>query len=259
MMADLFRLDGKVAVVVGGGGGIGKALALGLARYGADVALASRNLEKLQGVADELQADPEVTGTVKAFQMDATDEASVQNAVKEIVAEMGTVDILVNSQGLNIKEPFENQSLASWASLFDQNVESVMITCREFGKVMIEKNKGKIINIGSVAGDRGVPLAGNVGYCASKAAVGNLTRMLAYEWAKYGINVNAIGPSVIFTPGMKAALPPQVLAGATALHPLGRVAEPEELMGTGVYLASAASDYMTGQVVYVDGGRSCTA
>jgi NAD(P)-dependent dehydrogenase (short-subunit alcohol dehydrogenase family) len=257
-MADLFRLDGKVAVVVGGGGGIGKALALGLARYGADVALASRNSEKLEAVAKELEADAEVSTQVKAFQMDSTDEASVQNAVKEIVSVMGTVDILVNSQGQNIKEPFENQTVASWGTLFD-NVKGVMLSCREFGKVMLEKKKGKIINIGSVAGDRGVPLAGNVGYCSSKAAVANLTRMLAYEWAKSGINVNAIGPSVIFTPMMRNALPPEVLAGATALHPIGRVAEAEELIGTCVYLASAASDYMTGQVVYVDGGRSCFA
>ncbi len=258
-MADLFRLDGKVAVVVGGGGGIGKALALGLARYGADVALASRNLEKLQAVAQELQADPEVNTLVQAFQMDSTDEVSVANAVQEIVSALGTVDILVNSQGQNIKEPFEGQTVGSWDTLFDNNVKGVMLCCREFGKVMLEKKQGKIINIGSVAGDRGVPLAGNVGYCSSKAAVGNLTRMLAYEWAKQGINVNAIGPSVIFTPMMKNALPPEVLAGATALHPLGRVAEPEELVGTCVYLASAASDYMTGQVVYVDGGRSCFA
>jgi NAD(P)-dependent dehydrogenase (short-subunit alcohol dehydrogenase family) len=258
-MADLFRLDGKVAVVIGGGGGIGKALALGLARQGADVALASRNLEKLEGVAKELAADPDVKTQVKAFRVDSTDEASVQNAVKEIVAAMGTVDILVNSQGQNIKEPFENQSIVNWATLFDNNVKGVMLCCREFGKIMLEKKRGKIINISSVAGDRGVPLAGNVGYCSSKAAVSNLTRMLAYEWAKMGINVNAIGPSVIFTPMMKNALPPEVLAGATALHPIGRVAEPEELMGTCVYLASAASDYMTGQVVYVDGGRSCTA
>ncbi len=102
-----------------------------------------------------------------------------------------------------------------------------MLCCREFGKVMLEKKKGKIINIGSVAGDRGVPLAGNVGYCSSKAAVGNLTRMLAYGWAKEDINVNAIGPSVIFTPMMKNALPPEVLAGAhrSASHrPGGRTA-----------------------------------
>lgn len=258
-MADLFRLDGKVAVVVGGGGGIGKALALGLARQGAQVALASRNLEKLEGVAKDLSADPDVNMPVRAFQMDSTDEASVAKAVAEIVAVLGTVDILVNSQGQNIKQPFAEQSVESWNTLFDNNVKGVMLCCREFGKVMLDKKKGKIINIGSVAGDRGVPLAGNVGYCSSKAAVGNLTRMLAYEWAKMGINVNAIGPSVIFTPMMKNALPPEVLAGATALHPIGRVAEPEELMGTCIYLASAASDYMTGQVVYVDGGRSCYA
>jgi NAD(P)-dependent dehydrogenase (short-subunit alcohol dehydrogenase family) len=258
-MTDLFRLDGKVAVVVGGGGGIGKALALGLARQGAEVALASRNLEKLEAVAKELAGDPDVKTQVKAFQMDSTDEASVINAAKEIVSAMGTVDILVNSQGQNIKEPFENQTVADWDTLFDNNVKGVMLCCREFGKVMLEKKKGKIINIGSVAGDRGVPLAGNVGYCSSKAAVGNLTRMLAYEWAKMGVNVNGIGPSVIFTPMMKKALPPEVLAGATALHPIGRVAEAEELMGVCIFLASQASDYMTGQVVYVDGGRSCYA
>ena len=258
-MADMFRLDGKVAVVVGGGGGIGKALALGLARQGAQVALASRNLEKLEGVAAELSADADVKIPVKAYQLDSTDEASVKAACAKIVAELGTVDVLVNSQGQNIKEPFVEQTVTDWDTLFDNNVKGVMLCCREFGKVMLEKGKGKIINMGSVAGDRGVPLAGNVGYCSSKAAVGNLTRMLAYEWASKGINVNAIGPSVIFTPMMKNALPPQVLAGATALHPIGRVAEPEELQGTCIYLASAASDYMTGQVVYVDGGRSCTA
>src|SRR4030042_5091912 len=200
-MADLFELDGKVAVVVGGGGGIGKARALGLARQGADVALASRNLEKLQAAAAEIAVDPDVRSQVKTFQMDSTDEVSVQKAVEAIIGEMGTVDILVNSQGLNIKEPFESQTLASWSALFENNVKGVMLTCREFGKVMIEKKTGKIINIGSVAGDRGVPLAGNVGYCSSKSAVHNLTRMLAFEWAKHGINVNAIGPSVIFTPG----------------------------------------------------------
>ena len=258
-MSALFRLDGKVAVVVGGGGGIGKALALGLARHGADVALASRHLDKLETVAKELAADPEVKTKVKAFTMDATDEVSVAAAVKAIVAAMGTVDVLVNAQGQNIKQPFESFPLSDWNTLFDSNVKSVMLCCREFGKVMLEKKRGKIINISSVAGDRGVPLVGNTGYCGSKAAVSNLTRMLAYEWAKQGVNVNAIGPSVIFTPGMRAALPPEVLAGATALHPIGRVAEPEELIGTCVYLASAASDYMTGQVVYVDGGRSCAA
>ncbi|MCX8031964.1 MAG: SDR family oxidoreductase [Thermoleophilia bacterium] len=258
-MADLFRLDGKVAVVVGGGGGIGKALALGLARYGADVALASRNLEKLQKVAEEIAGDPEINTRVLAFQMDATDEASVKQAAQEILAALGTVDILVNAQGQNIKQPLEGFPVTDWDTLFESNVKSVMLCCREFGKIMLEKKKGKIINISSVAGDRGVPLAGNTGYCASKAAVSNFTRMLAYEWAKIPIHVNAIAPSVIFTEGMRRALPPEVLAGATALHPMGRVGEPEDLIGACVYLASAASDFMTGQILYVDGGRTCAA
>ena len=201
-MADLFRLDGKVAVVVGGGGGIGKALALGLARQGADVALASRNLEKLEGGGQGAAGRPRGQDHGEGLP-DGQHRRGERRRTrsKEIVAAMGTVDILVNSQGQNIKEPFENQTVANWNTLFDNNVKGVMLCCREFGKVMLEKKKGKIINIGSVAGDRGVPLAGNVGYCSSKAAVSNLTRMLAYEWAKHGINVNAIGPSVIFTPG----------------------------------------------------------
>jgi NAD(P)-dependent dehydrogenase (short-subunit alcohol dehydrogenase family) len=258
-MADIFRLDGKVAVVIGGGGGIGKALALGLARQGAKVAIASRNLTKLEGVAKELKADADVKTEVKAFQVDAVDEQSVAKLAKDIVASFGTVDILVNSQGQNIKQPFAEFPLADWNTLFEVNVKSVMLACREFGKIMLEKKRGKIINISSVVGRWAPPLAGNAGYSSTKGAVDQITRSLAFEWASTPINVNAIGPSVILTPMMAKALPPETLAKAASIHPMGRLAKPEELIGACVFLASPASDYMTGQIVYVDGGRSCIA
>lgn len=258
-MADMFRLDGKVAVVIGGGGGIGKALALGLARQGAKVAIASRNLENLEGAAKELQGDADVKTEVKAFQVDAVDEQSVAKLAKDIVAAFGTVDILVNSQGQNIKQPFAEFPLGDWNAMFESNVKGVMLACREFGKVMLKQKSGKIINISSVVGRWTPPLAGNSGYCATKGAVDQITRSLAFEWASTPIHVNAIGPSVILTPMMEKALPPEILEKAASLHPLGRLAKPEELIGVCVFLASSASDYMTGQIVYVDGGRSCVS
>jgi NAD(P)-dependent dehydrogenase (short-subunit alcohol dehydrogenase family) len=253
----MFRLDGKVAVVIGGGGGIGKVLALGLARQGAKVAIASRNLEKLEGVAKELQGDADVKTEVKAFQVDAADEQSMSRLAQDVVAAFGTVDILVNSQGLNIKQPFAEFSLADWNAMFEVNVKSVMLACREFGKIMLEKKSGKIINISSVVGHRVGPLAGNAGYCGTKGAVDQITRALAFEWASIPINVNAIGPSLILTEMMEKAVPPEILQKAVSSHPMGRLAQPEELIGACIFLASSASDYMTGQIVYVDGGRSC--
>ena len=258
-MADMFRLDGKVAVVIGGGGGIGKALALGLARQGANVAIASRNLQKLKEVAKQIKSDPEVKTEVKAFQVDIVDEQSVAQLAKQIVDAFGTVDILVNSQGQNFKRPMVDFPVADWDFMFDVNVKGIMLACKEFGRIMVEKKSGKIINISSVAGTRGVPMAGNTGYCGTKGAVDQVTRALAYEWAAIPINVNAIGPSVILTEMMERALPPEALEKAASIHPMGRLAQPEELIGACVFLASPASDYMTGQVVYVDGGRSAIA
>jgi len=252
-MADLFRLYGKVAVVIGGGGGIGKALSLGLARQGAGVAIASRNLEKLQEVAKELAADAEVKTPVKAFKIDATDEESVKNAVKEIVAEFGTVDILVNSQGQNIKQPFESFPVSDWDLLFDNNVKGVMLCCREFGKVMLEKKSGKIINISSVRGFQG--RAQDVAYAPSKGAVNQLTRSLAIEWGPRGIHVNAIAP--VFT---RTAMSEDYFSNPARLEwvlsriPMKRTGELEDLFGPVVFLASEASSFVNGHVLLVDGG-----
>ena len=256
-MADIFRLDGKVAVVIGGAGGLGEALARGLAQYGAKVAIASRNLQNLQNVAQNIQA--ETSSEVVAFQVDAADEQSVAQLAKQVVAKFGTVDILVNSQGANIKGPPIEFPMTDWDFMFEVNVKGTMLACREFGKVMIEKKKGKIINLSSVRGIRGTD-GGNVGYCATKGAVDMVTRTLAAEWAPYNINVNALAPALVLTEMIKRSLKdPTRIEKARSKVPLGRLAEPQDMVGAGLFLASPASDFVTGQIIYVDGGLTAIA
>jgi NAD(P)-dependent dehydrogenase (short-subunit alcohol dehydrogenase family) len=252
-MEDMFRLDGKNAVVVGGAGSIGGSMASGLAQYGARLAIASRNLERLQGVAKKIQAD---TGSeVKVFQVDVNDEQSVIRLVEKVVSEMGRVDILVNAHGTGFpKEPADKFPLEGWNYLFDLNVRGTMFCCREFGKVMIKNKKGKIINLSSVRGVRATLWGGNLGYCATKGAVDMLTKSLASEWAQYNINVNAIGPSLVSTPEIMAKRTPEQIQRYIGNVPLKRVAEPKEAAGLCVFLASPASDFITGQIIYLDGG-----
>jgi len=252
-MEDMFRLDGKIAVVVGGAGSIGGAMSLGLAQYGARLAIASRNKERLQESAKRIEGE---TGAgVKVFQVDVNDEQSVIRLVAQVVSELGTVDILVNAHGTGFpKEPADKFPLEGWDYLFDLNVRGVMFCCREFGKVMIKNKKGKIINLSSVRGARATLWGGNLGYCATKGAVDMLTRALASEWAPYNINVNAIGPSLVATPEVMAKRTPEQIQRYIGNVPLKRVADPKEAAGVCVFLASAASDFITGQIIYLDGG-----
>jgi len=164
----------------------------------------------------------------------------------------------VNAHGENIKKPSLEFPLADWDRLFHINVKGTMTTCREFGKIMIEKKKGKIINLSSIRGARGTD-GGNTGYGATKGAVDMITRMLAAEWAPYNINVNAIAPSIIMTETLARALESARLEKLKAKSPLGRMANPEDIVGTCVLLASAASDFITGQIIYIDGGLSAIA
>ena len=151
-MTDMFRLDGKVAVVIGGAGGIGEIMASGLAGQGAKIAIASRNLQKLEAVAQKIQS--ETKSEVKAFQGDVTDRQSVAQLAKQVVSKFGTVDILVNSQGTNLKRNAVDFPVEDWDFLFDVNVKGTMLSCSEFGKVMVEKKRGKVINLSSVRGVR---------------------------------------------------------------------------------------------------------
>jgi NAD(P)-dependent dehydrogenase (short-subunit alcohol dehydrogenase family) len=254
-MADIFRIDNKIAVVVGGTGGIGEALGHGLAEYGAKVAIVGRNVERAEQIAQDIRS--ECNSEAEAFQADVTDEKSVIHLTEQVLAKFGTVDILVNSQGENIKKPATEFTLSDWEMMFGVNVTGIMLTCREFGKVMIENRKGKVINISSLRGARATLWGGNEAYCATKGAVDMLTRALASEWAPYHINVNAIAPALINTRFAEQTLnAPERFRTAMQNIPLARAGQPSELVGLCVLLASPASDFITGQIIYIDGGAT---
>lgn len=250
MPKDLFSLDGKVAVVVGGTGGIGKHVAKAYAEYGAKVAIAGRAMERARTIIKWIK------GEAEAFYVDVTDENSVKKLVNSVLDTFGTVDILVNVHGVNIKMPATDVEVGNWNTLFNVNVKGVMLTCREFGRIMIEKRSGKIINTSSVRGVRATRWPGNVGYCATKAAVDMITKQLAAEWAPYGVNVNAVAPALVA--GTGAARPtesnPERLKMYIESVPLRRIATVDDLIGVYIFLASSASDFITGQIIYVDGG-----
>ena len=247
----MFRLDSKIAVVVGGAGGIGEACAIALARQGAKVVVASRNLDKLKDTAQKIQSE---TGTdAVAFQVDVAEERSVDKLAEQVVKKFGSPDILVNAQGMTLKKPAADFPLQDWDHLFSVNVRGVMLTCRAFGKLMIEEKRGKIINLSSVRGIRGTD-GENVGYGATKGAVDMITRMLAAEWAPYNINVNAIGPSLVMTEWIKRAVKPERLKKFLEKCPLKRLGTPEDVAAVCVFLASPEADFITGQILYVDGG-----
>ena len=255
-MQDLFRLDGKVAAVIGGAGGIGKALALGMSQYGAKVAVASRNREALEEAAREISAA--TGGEVRAYPADVTDEASTAALVEAVVGQWGGVDILINASGLNIKRPPLDYPVEDWDRIFDVNVKGTMIACKFFGRAMKERGGGRIINMSSVRGIRGFG-GGNIGYCGTKGAVELITKSMAIELAPENIRVNALGPALIITPGTAHVLNDPARAERTrAQIPLGKLGQPEDLIGAAVFLASDASAFITGQTIYVDGGLTAS-
>ena len=188
------------------------------------------------------------------MQVDVNDEDSVAQLVKNIVSQFGRVDILVNAMGLNIKRDALDYPIEDWDRIFSINVKGTMISCKHFGKVMKERQQGKIINLSSVREVRGYT-GGNVAYCATKGAVGMITKTLALEWAPYNIHVNAIGPSLIITKGtVHIQENPELAKKYSAMIPLGRLGVPKDIIGAAVFLASGASDFITGQTIFIDGG-----
>jgi NAD(P)-dependent dehydrogenase (short-subunit alcohol dehydrogenase family) len=253
-MANLFRVDNQVAVVIGGTGGIGEVLCHGLAEYGAQVVVAGTKQDKADKVAQDIK-DKYPGCDATAFKFDITDESSVASLKDRVIAKFGTVDILVNSQGVNIKKNATEFPTKDWDFMYSVNVRGTMLACREFGKVMIEKKKGKVINLSSVRGIRATHWSGNEGYASTKGAIDMITRSLAAEWAPFQINVNAIGPSTIETPFSSATLnDPAKLNRFLASCPLKRLGQPMDIVGACVFLASPASDFITGQILYIDGG-----
>jgi NAD(P)-dependent dehydrogenase (short-subunit alcohol dehydrogenase family) len=251
-MKDIFKLDGRIAIVTGGAGGIGEALALGLGYHGATVVVSSRNQEAIDAVAKKITAE---TGSESmAIASDVTSDASIQNLVDQVVAKYGRIDILVNAMGMNIKHAAFDYKMEDWDKLFNVNVKGTMIACKAVGKVMRDQKGGAIVNLSSVRGIRGYT-GGNSGYCATKGAVELITKALALEWAPSNIRVNALGPALVITPGTRhIAEDPKLAAKYAAAVPMGRIGLPEDMVGAVVYLCSDAASFVSGQTIYVDGG-----
>lgn len=248
---NLFDLKGKTAMITGGSGALGQAMAQGLAEYGANIVLTARTKSKL----DEAVTALKPTGVkVLAIACDTLIEDQCVRAVDEAVQTFGRIDILVTAAGIARRYPAEEFPVNSFTEVINTNVTGAFLICKAVGQQMIKQGSGKIINVSSVRANNGHPL-GYAAYAASKGAINAMTRQLSSEWAKYNINVNAIAPTVVVTALTKEIFDdPQKSAIFTDRIPFGRAAVAGELIGTTLYLASAASDFITGQVVYVDGG-----
>jgi NAD(P)-dependent dehydrogenase (short-subunit alcohol dehydrogenase family) len=252
MSIKLFDLTGKVAIVTGGAGGIGKAIALGLADAGADVVVVSRGLPKLEETVKEIKAKGRKALAISA---DVAQEKPITDMVARVLKEFSShIDILVCAAGLAIRHPAETFPIDEWQQVMDINTRGTFICNKAVGSVMIKQKAGKIINLSSVRGRYGLPVD-YAAYCPSKGAVDTLTRTLACEWAKHNVLVNAVAPTIVETDLTKPALADPVYAQRMkARIPLGRWAMPEDIVGPTIFLASKASDFVTGQIVYIDGG-----
>lgn len=248
-----FRLDGKVAVVTGGGSGIGRAIALAFAHAGAWVAVVDRDELKAVGVAREIVKIGQQSFAVSA---DVSGEADVERAIAAVGNEFGGLDILVNSAGAAIRKPSVELPLEDWDKVIAVNVTGTFLMSRHAARAMLTGGKGgSIINIASIMGFSGGGLYPNISYQTSKGAVVNMTRALAVEWAKEGIRVNAIAPQWVNTPFIEGLREkPELIERIKGMIPMGRLAEPEEMAGAAVFLASNAASMVTGHILAVDGG-----
>ena len=251
---ELFDLTGRVALVTGGGRGLGEQIARGLAEAGASVAVGSRKREACEEVARELS---EACGVrTMALRMDVSSEDDVRAAVEQVEAELGPVDLLVNNSGTSWGAPAAEMPLEAWRKVMEVNVTGAFLCSREVGKRLIARGApGAILNVASIAGLRGTPpeVLDAAGYSASKGAVIALTRDLAVKWARHGIRVNAVAPGFFPTKMTEVVLQHAEKLVARSI-PLGRVGGDDELMGAALFLLSPAAGYVTGQVLAVDGG-----
>ncbi|SFH40106.1 2-deoxy-D-gluconate 3-dehydrogenase [Desulfotomaculum arcticum] len=248
MIPKLFNLAGKVALITGSARGLGRGYAQGLAGAGAVAVCMSRT------VPDEtVSLIREAGGKAEAVRADVTHTAEVENAINAVVKKYGRLDILVNNAGTEIPKKFLEYTEKEYEAIMDTNLKGVFFACQAAAHHMVRQRSGKIINVGSLGSQIG--LAGAAVYCASKGGVLQFTRALAVEIAPYNVQVNAIGPGYFRTdmtepffqdPGHKNWIENRI--------PMGRIGKPEDLVGTVVFLSSSSSDYITGQIIYVDGG-----
>lgn len=251
---DLLDLSGRVALVTGGSRGLGLEIARGLGEAGAAVAIVARRAEWLDSAVDELRGGGI---RVRGDLCDVTDADQLASAVAGFEAELGTIDILVNCAGISWGAPAETMPLDRWRAVLDTNVTGTFVCCQAVGRGMLDRQRGSIVNVASIAGLVGQDptMMDAVGYTASKGAVVALTRDLAVKWAARGVRVNAIAPGFFPTRMTKGVLD---AAGAriAAANPMGRLGGADELKGAVVFLASDAASYVTGHVLAVDGGHT---
>jgi len=268
MVIKEYSLEGKVALVTGAGRGIGRAISVVFAECGASLVCVSRTVEQIEETAHEIQ---KLGCRALAVPADVTSSDQVEAMVKKALSEFGTIDILVNNAGANVPKPIvplpdfkilnweavpnydSPMSDDEWHRVLDTNLTGAFYCCRAVGPHMIERRQGKVINITSAQAQKGDVVA--LPYNVSKAGLVMLTRSLAVEWARYNIKVNAIGPGFLHTTLSHRRFSDEKLKRSTLRQiPLGRFGEPRDVGLLAVYLASPASDYMTGQVIYLDGG-----
>jgi NAD(P)-dependent dehydrogenase (short-subunit alcohol dehydrogenase family) len=248
MPATHFSLEGQFALVIGGSSGIGKAIAAGFAESGARVIVAGRDAGKIERAVAELKS----LGDAHGYSADVSDLDALRGLVDLTLSHHGRIDILVNSQGMTTLKPAEEFTTADWDEVIGTDLRSVFFACTEVGRHMLGRGRGAIINIASLASYRGWQRSAL--YAISKAGVVSLTETLAAEWASRGVRVNAIAPGFFMTDLNRDKMSAERKALALARTPMGRFGETDDLAGAAIYLASAASSYVTGETIRVDGG-----
>jgi NAD(P)-dependent dehydrogenase (short-subunit alcohol dehydrogenase family) len=248
---DLFPLGGKTAIVTGASRGIGEAIAKGFARAGADLVLVSRNRAALEQMAEEVRG---LGRKALAVAADIGVPEEIERAVDEASKVFPQIDILVNNAGISpVLRRADQLTLAEWNEILRVNLTGTFLFCQAVGKLMIRQERGKIINMVSVGGVVGFPRM--VAYCVAKGGILQLTKVLALDWVKYNIQVNAIGPAYVETELTQGMRESKVISeNLLRRTPMGRFGKPEEVVGAALYLASDGSSYVTGQTLFVDGG-----
>ena len=248
----IFGLDDKIVLVVGGGGELGKTMAIGLAEAGADVAIADLNFKSTKDVAKKIE---DIGKRSLALNVDVTNSKSVNSMTEKVINSFGRIDILINSAGVSVHIPAQRIADEEWNRVIRINLTGTFYCCRAIGIHMIARNKGNIVNIASMSGTITNKDCFNAPYCASKGGVKMLTKQLAEQWAKYNIRVNSISPGYMRTPlSIPIIDKPNFKEFLESVSPMKRAGMPEELIGLAIYLASDASSFLTGEDIIIDGG-----